>query len=266
MEFKTSPLAYIKFETKLEKYRQPRSDKLTEHTNDIIYKPVDIVYFYWEGLQAHTTQAKLYRAVKTKLQGSGMTTKGLSKDLKKSAKSINSWTRNQFPHAIPRTQDLCPYAQLRTLRIRSCYPVLLRLQQKHTAEKAALDWTARQLLSWIVRNVSISGKGDRSVRAMLPEIEDCIDNWTGFDTYKSAILEVLKGRDVTGEELQQHLQTRLFEAALIPKYLLGRLWWEEENSSSSHLPWGQMHLEHILPQQPDSTDWAQFHSPMTGRS
>jgi hypothetical protein len=230
------------------------------------FTAVECAWYFWSGVRVDPgngpSRKRLYHDIRENIDAEDKAIE-LASELKEAGKQLAEWTSRGLPFRNHGDQLHCPFAQLETLKYKSVYQNLYRLRHKSDENPDLLNWFAAVSARFLVRNVSIC-KRKGVVENLDRKIAKAIDEWgaTEPQLLKNKILECFIHDDERDEQVEYHLTVGKFEDNNLLKFLHASVWQNEsgEGETQLRIDWKSLHLEHILPQEPNSEpdEWGTF--------
>ncbi|WP_341503869.1 DUF262 domain-containing HNH endonuclease family protein [Gallaecimonas sp. GXIMD4217] len=233
-----------------------KSDKLLCNWDEMIsfiessrLSPVDFLRIYWEAIRGiNTTKKELYKYVSRYIDSNSTDILKFSADLKDKAESLSVYAASDlnFPESMHRKEKYLRYCgEINLLKYTTCYPLIMFIKE-HRPE--ILDEISRISLSFLFRWITV---GDFSVGGAKRVFDIVIKSAKNDSATLTDIIAPFKvHQDKIGDAaFKDSLKKFRTQDNQIAKYILSKVYLEQSKKES--VPnYSEIHLEHVIPQQP----------------
>lgn len=224
-------------------------DKMTTSIDDSRLSSVDFLRVYWDAVRGiNSTKKELYKNVSVYIDDQKTNIVDFSNDLRLYAEGMNEYAsiNLKFPSCMHEKLPYLKYCgEINTLKYTICYPVIM--YAKHNRPEILNDLT-RLSLSFLFRWITIC---DLSVGGAKKVFDQVMLRLKNSNTASQVVLESFHlGFDkINDESFVEAFKQFRTQDNQIAKYILSK-YYLSKNKEQIVPNYGEVHLEHVLPQQP----------------
>lgn len=224
-------------------------EQMIEYVENSRLSPVDFLRVYWEAVRgANITKKELYKYVGKHIDNSKTDVEVFSKELKRFAEELSEYASLEltFPECIHRQKKYLKYCgEINILKYTICYPVIM---YANSFRNEIIDNLTKVSLSFLFRWITVS---DFSVGGAKKTFDKVLANLRDESLSDDEVLApFFMEQDKIGDEVfVSALKQFRTQDNQIAKYILSKIYLSD-NKDQSVPNYGEIHLEHVLPQQP----------------
>jgi len=223
---------------------------------------VDFIYFYWQAFEdREVTRKTLYKKIKARLlEDKSFTPTMFLKQLEEASTEFVKWTARDLVFPTETGEKLSPFAEINTLKYRSCYPAFLAIQKKF-ANKEVLEFAGRAR-DFLFRTITISEKSVHHAEEIFKTIVKKMDDLEASEVELKKVVEAAFDpeksglrRAVNDKEFEASFKVKYFGNDSLAKYVLTKVY-QHKNTGEQNVT-RDAQLEHVLPQGAEK-HWSDF--------
>lgn len=225
-------------------------DNMISNIETTRVSPVDFLRVYWESIKnTNTTKKELYKYISRDVDSCDLEElMRFSKDLLEQSEYLSDYASRDlvFPVSSHKKEKYMKvFGDINTLKYTTCLPLVMYCQKNRPD---LLDIITKISLSFLFRWITI---GSYSVGGAKKVFDQVIDNLREGKSNSSALLPFFSHEDKIGDEV---FKTSLKHFKLKDNSIAKYIWSKYEldcNNNESVPNYSEIHLEHILPQNPE---------------
>lgn len=216
--------------------------------------PVEFLRIYWEAIRNHsTTKKELYKQIARYIENNDKSIEKFSEEIKEVAEHISIFAAKElkFPECVHNKDKFLSYCgEINSLKYTLCYPVIMYCYKYR--QELSQD-ISRLSLSFLFRWITVGGYSVSGAKKVFNEV---LQKLRENDSTEEDILSCFKrgNDDKIGDRVFRELFSQLkVQENHIAKYILSKLHIYKCKDSIPN--YSDVHLEHVIPQQPSK--WIQ---------
>ncbi|WAG07194.1 DUF262 domain-containing HNH endonuclease family protein [Aeromonas jandaei] len=236
---------------------EEQSDRLLANWDDMInlvessrLSPVDFLRVYWEAIRGiNTTKKELYKYISKYIDSKNIDVDSFSGDLLEKASQFSEYAAENlaFPECKHNKEKYLGFCgEINTMKYTTCYPLIMYTINNRPE---FLEEITRVSLSFLFRWITI---GDYSVGGAKKVFDSVIREMKKEEaTLNDVLMPFYSHKDKIGDdafiEAMKKFKTQDNQLA---KYILSKFYiWHANGESIPN--YSEVHLEHVIPQQPE---------------